>query len=273
MSIYNIGKMKMWLGRIGLVALMLLVFSSFTLSSQEDRRSRRLRRSEQVSKSDIRDLTDSLDINTDSLPALKDSVLFVRDSIAKADSIFRQDSLAMLKKSSLDAPAFTAARDSIIEDFSDGKKLIYYYGDVSVTYGNMKLTADYMEYDLNTSTLFARGTKDSTGVITGMPVMEQAGKSYEMEEVRYNFETNKARITNMVTQEQDGILHGKKIKMMPDRSINIANGRYTVCDCEEPHYYLHLSRAKVMTKPSQKTVFGPAWPVIADVPLPIAQIS
>ena len=270
MSIYNIGKMKMWLGRIGLAALMLLVFSSFTLSSQEDRRSRRLRRSEQVSKSDIRDLTDSLDINTDSLPALKDSALFVRDSIAKADSIFRQDSLAMLKKSSLDAPAFTAARDSIIEDFSDGKKLIYYYGDVSVTYGNMKLTADYMEYDLNTSTLFARGTKDSTGVITGMPVMEQAGKSYEMEEVRYNFETNKARITNMVTQEQDGILHGKKIKMMPDRSINIANGRYTVCDCEEPHYYLHLSRAKVMTKPSQKTVFGPAWPVIADVPLPIA---
>ena len=270
MSIYNIGKMKMWLGRIGLAALMLLVFSSFTLSSQEDRRSRRLRRSEQVSKSDIRDLTDSLDINTDSLPALKDSALIARDSIAKADSIFRQDSLAMLKKSSLDAPAFTAARDSIIEDFSDGKKLIYYYGDVSVTYGNMKLTADYMEYDLNTSTLFARGTKDSTGVITGMPVMEQAGKSYEMEEVRYNFETNKARITNMVTQEQDGILHGKKIKMMPDRSINIANGRYTVCDCEEPHYYLHLSRAKVMTKPSQKTVFGPAWPVIADVPLPIA---
>ena len=270
MSIYNIGKMKMWLGRIGLAALMLLVFSSFTLSSQEDRRSRRLRRSEQVSKSDIRDLADSLDINTDSLPALKDSALIARDSIAKADSIFRQDSLAMLKKSSLDAPAFTAARDSIIEDFSDGKKLIYYYGDVSVTYGNMKLTADYMEYDLNTSTLFARGTKDSTGVITGMPVMEQAGKSYEMEEVRYNFETNKARITNMVTQEQDGILHGKKIKMMPDRSINIANGRYTVCDCEEPHYYLHLSRAKVMTKPSQKTVFGPAWPVIADVPLPLA---
>ena len=134
--------------------------------------------------------------------------------------------------------------------------MIYYYGDVSVTYGNMKLTADYMEYDLKNQTLYARGTKDSTGVITGQPVMEQGDQSYTMEEVRYNFETRKARINNMITQEQDGILHGKKIKMMPDRSINIANGRYTVCDCEEPHYYLHLSRAKVMTKPSQKTVFG-----------------
>jgi hypothetical protein len=90
-----------------------------------------------------------------------------------------------------------------------------------------------------------------------------------MDEVRYNFNTQKARITNMVTQEQDGILHGKNIKMMPDRSINITHGKYTVCDCEEPHYYLHLTAAKVMTKPTQKTVFGPAYPVIADVPLPI----
>ena len=59
----------------------------------------------------------------------------------------------MLKKSSLDAPAFTTARDSIVEDFSNGRRMIYYYGDASVTYGNMKLTADYMEYDLNTQTL------------------------------------------------------------------------------------------------------------------------
>ncbi|MBR2145761.1 MAG: hypothetical protein IJ956_09500, partial [Akkermansia sp.] len=85
-----------------------------------------------------------------------------------------------LSKSSLEAPAFTTAKDSIIEDFSDGKKMIYYYGDVSVTYGNMKLTADYMEYDLNTATLYARGTKDTTGVINGMPVMEQGGKTYTM---------------------------------------------------------------------------------------------
>ncbi len=272
MSINNIGRQKMRIEKWVLAMLTLLVFSSFTLPSQDDRRNRRSRRSQQLAESvaDIRQLPDSLAFPNDSLKAVNDSIKFVKDSIARADSIFRQDSIAMLKKSSLEAPAFTTARDSIIEDFSDGKKLIYYYGDVTVTYGNMKLTADYMEYDLNTSTLFARGTKDTTGVITGRPVMEQAGKSYEMEEVRYNFETNKARITNMVTQEQEGILHGKKIKMMPDRSINIANGRYTVCDCEEPHYYLHLSRAKVMTKPSQKTVFGPAWPVIGDVPLPLA---
>jgi lipopolysaccharide assembly outer membrane protein LptD (OstA) len=259
MSSYGNGKLKMWLSKWGLAAVMLLVFCSFTVSSQEDRRSRRARR-----------LAENIEsVDTAQIPQISDSLRAVMDSTARADSIASRDSLRLLEKSSLEAPAFTVARDSIIEDFSNGKRMIYYFGEVSVTYGNMKLTADYMEYDLATQTVYARGTKDSTGVITGKPVMEQGGKSYEMEEVRYNFETQKARITNMVTQEQDGILHGQNIKMMPDRSINITKGKYTVCDCEHPHYYLHLTAAKVMTRPSQKTVFGPAYPVIEDVPLPI----
>ena len=266
MSLYNKGMAKRWLEKWGLIAFMLLVLSSFTLSSQDDRRSRRMRRA----GDQLELLADSIPAISDSLRAINDSLRVVRDSIARADSIFRRDSLDLLKKSSLDAPAFTAAKDSIIEDFTDGKQMIYYYGDVTATYGNLKLTADYMEYDLKTATLYARGTKDTTGVIKGKPVMTQGNKTYEMEEVRYNFETNKARITNMVTQEQDGILHGQNIKMMPDHSINITKGRYTVCDCEEPHYYLQLSAAKVMTKPSQKTVFGPAWPVIEGVPLLVA---
>lgn len=260
MSIYSNGKLKEWLEKWGLAVLMLLVLSTFTLSSQDDRRSRRARRAAAEAETEV---------VTDTIPEISDSLRHVLDSTHRADSIAALDSLEMLKKSSLEAPAFTTARDSVIEDFSDGKRLIHYYGDVSVTYADMKLTADYMQYDLATSTLYARGTTDSTGVITGKPVMEQGGKSYEMEEVRYNFDTRKARIKNMVTQEQDGILHGKNIKMMPDQSINITHGKYTVCDCEEPHYYLHLTAAKVMTKPSQKTVFGPAYPVIADVPLPI----
>lgn len=260
MSIYSNGKLKEWLEKWGLAVLMLLVLSTFTLSSQDDRRSRRARRAAAEAETEV---------VSDTIPEISDSLRHVLDSTHRADSIAAHDSLEMLKKSSLEAPAFTTARDSVIEDFSDGKRLIHYYGDVSVTYADMKLTADYMQYDLATSTLYARGTTDSTGVITGKPVMEQGGKSYEMEEVRYNFDTRKARIKNMVTQEQDGILHGKNIKMMPDQSINITHGKYTVCDCEEPHYYLHLTAAKVMTKPSQKTVFGPAYPVIADVPLPI----
>ena len=192
------------------------------------------------------------------------------DSLHRADSIARRDSLDLLKKSSLERPAFTTAKDSIITDFTGGQRKIYYYGGATVTYQDMKLTADYIEYDMKTNTVFARGQLDTlSGEWVGQPEMTQGGKDYKMEELRYNFATRKARITNMVTKEAEGLLQGKDIQMMPDQSVNMENGMYTVCDLEHPHYYLKMTMAKVVTKPSQKTVFGPAYPVIADVPIPL----
>ncbi|MBQ6254330.1 MAG: LPS-assembly protein LptD [Bacteroidales bacterium] len=204
----------------------------------------------------------------DSLVPL-DSLALMRDSIARA----RQDSLDLLEKSSLTRPAFSAAKDSTRQVFSEGQRKMFYWGDVEVTYENIKLKADYMEYDMNTGVVFARGTLDTlTGEWKGQPEMTQGTQTFNMEEIRYNFNTRKARITNMITREDDGILHGKNIKMLPDRSINITQGKYTVCDLEHPHYYLKLSSAKVVTKPSQKTVFGPAHLVVEDVDLPFVTI-
>lgn len=193
-----------------------------------------------------------------------------RDSLHRADSVFRADSAALMKESSISAPAFSTARDSVVEVFSDGRRLLYYYGDVTVTYDDMKLSAERMEYDMATGTVHAYGVYDSlAGEWKGRPVMTQGSKVYEMENLRYNFNSKKAHITNMVTNEDDGILRGSSIKMMPDESINIVGGKYTVCDAEEPHYYLKLFNAKVVTKPSRKIVFGPAHMVIEDVNIPV----
>ena len=244
-----------------LVAFFLILMTSSAVFAQNDRRSRRLAR-----RAEAAAMVDSLTLDGKSL----DSLGFRRDSLARADSLARRDSLDMLNKSSLDRPAFSNARDSIVEVFSDGQRMVYYYGDVKVTYQNMELTAEYMEYNMNTGEVFARGVLDNeTGEWKGQPVMTQGKDKYEMEQLRYNFNSQKARITNMVTTDDEGILHGHNIKMLPDRSINIKNGQYTVCDAEEPHYYLSLSSAKVITKPTQKTVFGPAHPVIEGVPLPV----
>ena len=178
-----------------------------------------------------------------------------RDSIMRADSLFRADSIAAMKHSSLAATAFSFARDSIIENFENGRRMIHYYGDVKVEYQNMKLTAERMDYDVTTGTVHAYGVYDSLSMSwKGRPVMEEAGKTYNMEELRYNFDTRRARITNMITQQEDGILHGRNIKMMEDKSINITNGKYTVCEHEHPHYYMNLTAAKVITDPSQKIV-------------------
>ena len=254
---------KQLYGRVGLAVVLLTLFISVSWPgiSQDGRTRRRLPKTT---------FSQAVAYNKDSVPPLTDSARAVLDSIHRADSLFKIDSAALQTKSSLKRPAFSTAKDSVVEVFSDGQRKIYYYGDVSVKYDNLELSADYMEYDMKTGTVYARGTLDTlTGEWKGQPVMKEGKSTYSMEEVRYNFNTQKARITNMITQQEDGLLHGKNIKMLPDRSINITKGQYTVCDLEHPHYYLKLTAATVITKPSQKTVFGPAYPVIEDVPLPI----
>lgn len=250
----------------------LAALTGLTMFGQDVRRNRSLKKASvaQFTSDSIRPAAGTLPQAKDSLPPAEDSIARRRDSLRVADSTSRADSLFLLDKSSLTRPAFSGAKDSIRQDFSNGQRKMYYWGDVEVSYENIKLKADYMEYDMSTGTVYARGTYDSLAQEwKGQPEMTQGSQTFNMEEVRYNFNTRKARITNMITKEDDGILHGKNIKMMPDKSINITKGKYTVCDLEHPHYYLKLSSAKVVTKPSQKTVFGPAHLVVEDVDLPI----
>lgn len=176
----------------------------------------------------------------------------------------------LVNNSSLEEPIFSGGRDSIVKDFDvDGRKMIYYYGDVKVSYGDLELSADYMAFDVDSKTVFAKGLPDTSGQVVGKPVMKQGEKQYEMESVYYNFNTEKAKIKNMITQEAEGFLHGTYIKKMPDNSINIAKGKYTTCDHEHPHFYLKMTTAKVING-GEKTVFGPSYVVLEDVPTPFA---
>ena len=191
-------------------------------------------------------------------------------SVADLDSLARLDSIRA--HTQLEAPVFSTARDSVVEDYRDGKTMLYYYGDVKVTYDNMEITAQYMEYNADTRTVFATGVIDSTGVMQGKPVMKEGNNNYEMESVYYNFTSRKARINNMVTQDEQGFLHGTSLKKMPDNSINIKGGKYTTCDAEDPHFYLHMTNAKITADEEGnvgQTIFGPSYVVIEDVPTPI----
>ena len=247
--------------------MLLAALTGMSVFGQNPRRNRRQGENTQAPDTTKIQAPDSTAVK-DTVPVL-DSLTLRRDSIRQA----KADSLDLLSKSSISKPAFSAAKDSSKQVFADGQRKMFYWGDVKVSYENISLEADYMEYDMNTGTVFARGTYDSLAhEWKGQPVMTQGNQTFNMEEVRYNFNTRKARITNMITQEDDGILHGKNIKMLPDRSINITQGKYTVCDLEHPHYYLKLSSAKVITRPSQKTVFGPAHLVVEDVDLPFVAI-
>ncbi|HBY02500.1 MAG TPA: hypothetical protein DEG92_08205, partial [Rikenellaceae bacterium] len=200
----------------------------------------------------------ALNLKQDPLKLLSDTTKVKNAASQRIDSLAAKRSADSLSnENTFDNPAFSTARDSIIEDFSNGKKMLYYFGDVTVKYKDIELKADYMEYNLKTKTVFASGVKDTSGVLQGKPVLKDGNQTYTMESVNYNFESRKARITNMITQESEGFLHGTNIKKMADNSINISKGKYTTCDLDHPHFYLRMTKARVV--PNRVTVFGPAY--------------
>lgn len=210
-------------------------------------------------------LRDSL---TDTLSDTLNSTLqegSVRDTLVISDSLFADTT----NHASIDYPVFSVARDSCLEVFEDGKRMIYFYGDISVKYDDLEIKSEYMAYDMETKTVFAKGLPDTTGNIVGSPVMKQGKSEFSMESVYYNFESKKAKIRNMITQEDESFIHGNYIKKMPDNSINIAQGKYTTCDQEHPHFYARMSTAKVIGGKDKKIVFGPTMLVVEDVPTPI----
>ena len=211
------------------------------------------------------------------IPSLQDTInrkdtLSTADSL-KRDSLFTDTTFVIDSSqiSELRQPVFSKGRDSSVEIMTDGKRMLYYYGDVTVTYDNISITADYIAYNVQTKTVFAKGLPDSTGVVKNNPQLKEGKNTYTMESVYYNYDSKKAKIKNMMTQEGEASIQGKYIKKMPDNSINISKGIYTTCNADEPHFYLQMTTAKVINSgPIKKTIFGPAYTVIEGVPTPFA---
>ena len=84
----------------------------------------------------------------------------------------------------------------------------------------------------------------------------------------FNFKTKKGYITNVETTQGDGFMQSQHSKRAADGTLYLEHAKYTTCDAKHPHFYIALSRAKV--RPGKESVFGPAYLVVADVPLPLA---
>ena len=145
---------------------------------------------------------------------------------------------------------------------------MFLYGEAWVKYENIELNAAYIEIDLSSSEVFARGETDSLGIETGRPVMTEGSDTFEAKTMRYNFETKKGIIAGIVTEQEGGFLHGETTKKHENEHLHIRGGKYTSCDHEHPHFYIALTRAKVI--PDDKVISGPAYLVIEDIPLPLA---
>ena len=170
------------------------------------------------------------------------------------------------KEQALDAPVIYECNDSIV--FTNGG-YAYLYGKGKVNYEQIELTADVITMNMDSSTVYATGVVDTAGVMQGKPVFKDGSTPYESQIMRYNFKTKKGFINNVVTQQGEGYVTSNDAKKDANDILYMQNGRYTTCDNHEhPHFYLALTKAKV--RPKKNVVFGPAYMVIEDVPLPLA---
>lgn len=177
----------------------------------------------------------------------------------------KSDTLKRKSKPPIDGPVNSSASDSIIYSM-DGKKA-YLFGNAKVTYQKLELTAARIDFNMETKEAFAYGSLDSAGKVMGKPIFKEGNDVYNMDSIHYNFDSKKAKIYGVITKQGEGFLHSKMTKKMPDNTVNLIGGEYTTCDLEHPHFYIYLTKAKVI--PNKQIITGPAYLVIEDVPLPI----
>lgn len=184
----------------------------------------------------------------------------------QVDDSIRLDSINRRKSNGLDAPVVFSSEDSLVYDAKS--KLARLYGDSKVKYENMDLNSDRVQMNLDSNLVRATGTRDTAGEVYGKPIFMMGQDKYESDTMAFNFKTKKGFINNVYTEQEDGFLSSQHSKRDSSGVLYLEHGRYTTCDQPNPDFYIALSRAKV--RPGKDVVFGPAYLVVADVPLPLA---
>ena len=206
---------------------------------------------------------DSLKLDTASMDSLRKAIWLHNKQI---DDSLRADSLNRQRKNGIDAPVEYSAEDSMV--YMGDTKLAFLYGKSHVKYENMDLSSDQIYMSMDSSLVHATGSRDTTGKKFGTPVFKMGKDTYENDTMAFNFKTKKGLITNVYTQQDEGYMTSEISKRDADGNMYLYHGRYTTCDQPHPDFYFAMSRAKV--RPGKDVVFGPAYLVVADVPLPLA---
>ena len=176
------------------------------------------------------------------------------------------DSINRRRKNGIDSPVKYTAEDSLTYEAATG--LAHLYGNSNVKYQDMDLQSDKIYMNLDSSLVHATGSADSTGVLFGTPVFQMGSDTYESDTMAFNFKTKKGLITGVYTQQDEGYMTSEISKRNEKGEMFLKHGKYTTCDDPHPDFYIAMSRAKV--RPGKDAVFGPAYLVVCDVPLPLA---
>lgn len=188
-----------------------------------------------------------------------------KDSLKKDSLSFAKDTLKI--KSQLTDIVHYKAKDCVTISKKNKQIVLFNESEVKYEDTNLKAGISIINYDKNE--VYAGRIKDSVGELTQTPVFSQADQIIEPDSIRFNYKTKRAIIRNAYTQQSENKVKANVIKKENDSTYFLKDGKVTTAeDLDDPDYYIHLYRAKLV--PKKKIVAGFANMYIADVPTPIA---
>ncbi|MEI9918635.1 MAG: putative LPS assembly protein LptD [Bacteroidota bacterium] len=207
----------------------------------------------------VRPPAGQLSVKPDTIPPL-DSLQNTSDTLKTSP-----DSVKTPPKKDIETTIYYSARDSINSNMQ--KKIIKLYGNAKIKYGTIELEADEIVIDYESSTITAHGVPDSTGRMIGLPIFKDGGQTYETHDMIYNFKTKRAKISEVVTKQGEGFIHGDRVYKNSRNELFSINNAYTTCDLAHPHFRIISKKSKAI--PGDKIVSGPFYMEFMDVPTPL----
>jgi hypothetical protein len=170
-----------------------------------------------------------------------------------------------ISKDSINSPVDYKAEDSMVLDV-DTKK-IFLYGKTEVKFEDIVLNAPKIEFDQQTQYVLAKMGRDSAGLVTGMAKLKQGETTTVSDSLSFNFKSQKGLTYSSFFQQDEFFNYAEKVKKINQETFFAANGRFTTCNLDTPHFAFRFSKAKFMNK--KLVVTGPVHPEFEDVPVPL----
>ncbi|HPR61531.1 MAG TPA: putative LPS assembly protein LptD, partial [Prolixibacteraceae bacterium] len=169
------------------------------------------------------------------------------------------------KQPVIDSPIDYNSVDSMAISLENGQQIVHLYGGATIKYGTINLEADYISMNFEEKEIYASVMRDSLGNIVKKTKFSEGSETFECETLRYNFVTGKGFVENVVTEQQDGLVRSSKAKMMNKDVYCMVDGKYSTCDAEHPHFYLQMTKGKVLRE--KAIITGRSYLVLEDFPI------
>lgn len=187
------------------------------------------------------------------------------DSLAVNTNLQSDTAKVTARKGDIETTINYDAQDSMYFDVLSKK--LFMYGETHIDYGDIILEAERTSVDWQKRTIESDYTLDSLGKKVGRPIYSDGPDVYQTDDIIYNFDTKRALIKGVVTEQDGAFMHGDDVKKNEENEMFIRGARYTTCNLAHPHFFIESTKLKVI--PNKKVVSGPFNLKFRDLPTPL----